>query len=52
MVEPTCELLNKWKMNKMPVKIIQLDNTRENNKLKERSESANWKLGIDFEFTA
>ena len=52
MVEPTCELLNKWKMNKMPVKIIWMDNAGENNKLKERSESANWKLGIDFEFTA
>jgi len=52
MVEPTCAKLLKWKQAGMPVQYIQLDNAGENKLLKTRSESSDWKLGIQFEFTA
>lgn len=52
MVEPTCAKLNKWKQAGMPVKYIRMDNAGENKKLKERADSSDWKLGINFEFTA
>ena len=52
MVEPTCVKLNRWKEGGKPVKYIRLDNAGENIALKKRSESAEWKLNIEFEFTA
>ena len=52
MVEPTCAKLQKMKMAGKPVRYIQLDNVGENVKLQERCDSAAWKLGIQFEFTA
>jgi len=52
MVEPTCEKFRRWKQAGFPVKNVQLDNYRENKLLKARCDSADWKLGIDFEFTA
>ena len=52
MVEPTCEKIQKWKSAKMPVSIIRCDNAGENKKLKDRLQSKDWKLDIDFEFTA
>jgi hypothetical protein len=52
MVEPTCEKLHRWKEAGHPVKHVRLDNAGENKKLKARSNSADWKLNIDFEFTA
>jgi hypothetical protein len=52
MVEPTCEQLHQWKLAGKQVKYIRLDNLGENKKLKTHSDSADWKLNIDFEFTA
>jgi len=52
MVEPTCEKFMRWKQAGFPVKNVQLDNSGENKLLKARCDSADWKLGIDFEFTA
>jgi hypothetical protein len=52
MIEPTCVKLNRWKQAGLAVKIMRLDNAGENKKLKERCESADWKLDIKFEFTA
>lgn len=52
MIEPTCVKLDKWRNAGMPVSYIRLDNAGENLKLKQRAESSDWKLGIDFEFTA
>ena len=52
MVEPTCQLLNKWKQAGIIVKYIRLDNAGENKKLEERADSAEWKLNINFEYTA
>gem|GEM_PF-6951265 len=52
MVEPTCELFYKWKEKGMPVKIVRMDGAGENIKLKKRTDSADWKLSIDYEITA
>ena len=52
MIEPTCAQLNKWREAGKPVSFVRLDNAGENKKLKTRTESSDWKLGINFEFTA
>jgi hypothetical protein len=52
MVKPTCEQFQKWKQNGKPVKFMGMNNAGENKLLKKRCESSNWKLGIEFEFTA
>jgi hypothetical protein len=52
MVEPTCEKLHKWREAGKPVKYLRLDNAGENKKLQERSDSSDWKLNIEFEYTA
>ena len=52
MVEPTCEMFHKWKLEGKPVGIVRCDNAGENMKLKDQCKSADWKLGIDFEWTA
>ena len=52
MIEPTCELLSKWKSQKHPVKIIRCDNAGENTKLEKRANGADWKLDVQFEYTA
>jgi hypothetical protein len=53
MVEPTCELLHKWKGQGRPVKYIRCDNAGENKKLEQRLNSNDWKMGnIRFEYTA
>ena len=44
MVEPTCELFNKWKGAGMPVQHLRMDNAGENKKLEKRLVSSNWKL--------
>ena len=36
----------------MPVKVISCDNAGENTKLEERLGSADWKLCVEFEYTA
>ena len=52
MVGPTCEKFNIWKQKGRPVKILRMDNGGENVLLKDRMNSAEWKLGITVEFTA
>jgi hypothetical protein len=52
MIKPTCAQLNRWKASGHRVKYIRMDNTGKNAALQERSDSSNWKLGIDFEYTA
>ena len=52
MVEPTCALLYQWKSQGIDVKRVRLDNAGENKTLQERSKSADWKLNLEFEFTA
>ena len=52
MIEPTCEKFQKWNDADMPVRIVRMDGSGENMKLKQRSESSDWKLGIEYEITA
>jgi hypothetical protein len=52
MVEPTCMLFEKWRQDGKPVKYLRLDNAGENIGLQKRSDSADWKLNIKFEYTA
>jgi hypothetical protein len=52
MVEPTCQLLNQWKQENTPAKYVRLDNAGENELLKARAQSKDWKLNLTFEFTA
>ena len=52
MVEPTCEQLYRWKQAGHAVQVICLDNSGKNQLLQKQSESANWKLGIEYEFMA
>ena len=52
MIEPTCEQFEKWRQAGMPVKFLRCDNAGENKKLKERADGVDWKLNIQFEFTA
>mmetsp|Transcript_11852 Transcript_11852/g.16947 ORF Transcript_11852/g.16947 Transcript_11852/m.16947 type:complete len:121 (+) Transcript_11852:3-365(+) len=47
MIEPTCELMNKWRTNGNPVTHL-----RENVKLAKRCEAVEWKLNVKVEFTA
>uniref|UniRef100_A0A7S2KWV0 Integrase catalytic domain-containing protein n=1 Tax=Leptocylindrus danicus TaxID=163516 RepID=A0A7S2KWV0_9STRA len=52
MVKPTCEKLHKLKEKGNPVKIIRLDSAGENKLLMKQADSKDWKLNIEFEFTA
>ena len=52
MVEPTCELFNKWKGAGMPVQHLRMDNAGENKKLEKRLVSSNWKLNPAIEYTS
>ena len=52
MVEPTCELIQKWKSNNKAVKFVRMDNAGENMALLKRCQSATWKHDIKFEITA
>jgi hypothetical protein len=53
MVEETCEQLHRrLKQSGRGAKIIRLDNAGENKLLQQRSQSADWKLNITYEFTA
>ena len=52
MVELTCVKLNCLKEGGKPVKYIRLDNAGENISSQKCSESAAWKLSLEFEFTA
>ena len=50
MVNPTCELFNKHKVQGRPIKIVRCDNGGENIKLEKVANGETWKLGIDFEY--
>jgi hypothetical protein len=52
MVEETCEQLHRWKESGREARNIRLDNAGENKLLQQRLQSADWKLNINFEFTA
>ncbi len=52
MVEPTCELLNMWRQNKVEVTHLRMDDGGENISLAKRLKSSDWKLPIKIEFTA
>jgi hypothetical protein len=52
MVEPTCEMLHKWKTNGKAVKYLRMDNAGENKSLQQRAASNDWKLDLTCEFTA
>ena len=52
MVEPTCEQFEKWRQAGYPVKFVRCDNAGENILLEKRCKSKDWKLNIEFEFTA
>ena len=44
--------MHRWKEAGKQVKFMRLDNAGENKMLQKRSDSADWKLNITFEFTA
>ena len=52
MAEPVCEQLCKWKQKGLGIDVIRLDNAGENKALQLRTDSEDWKLGIDCEFAA
>jgi len=52
MVEPTCEQFEKWRQAGHPVKFVRCDNAGENQLLEKRCKSKDWKLNINFEYTA
>jgi hypothetical protein len=52
MVEPTYEMLHKWKPNGNAVKYLRMDNAGENKSLQQRAASNDWKLNLTCEFTA
>jgi L-rhamnose isomerase len=52
MIEPACAQLQKWKQAGLGVTHIRMDKAGENTKLQARAESAAWKLGVQFEYTA
>ena len=52
MVIPTLNQLARWNQNGMTVKYIRLDNAGENIKLQKVSDSADYKMNLQFEFTA
>ena len=52
MVEPTLEQFSLWRGAGMPVKIVRCDNGGENKSLQTRGNSSDWKLNLQFEFTA
>src|SRR5687767_10992465 len=52
MVEPTLKELQRLKHDNKNIKFIRCDNGGENEKLEKMMESAEWKLGAKFEYTA
>ena len=50
-VEPTCELFNKWKLEGRPVQKLRQENAGENRALEKCMNSADWKLGIEIKYT-
>jgi hypothetical protein len=52
MVEPTCQLFQRWKDAGKEVRFLRMDNAGENKSLQQRCESADWKFNITCEYTA
>lgn len=52
MVEPVCTKFKQWETAGKPVTHLRMDNAGENKKLQARAESADWKLGLKYEYTA
>ncbi len=52
MEEPTFKWMNILKDKGMAIKVVRLDPTGENVKLKMQAKCAEWKLAIEFEFTS
>ena len=52
MIDPTLEQIEKWKNNGLVVKHIRLESSVENKKLQEQAERKDWKMNIDFDYTA
>jgi hypothetical protein len=51
MIEPTCEVINKWLKSGKNVKIIKCDDVGENRALEKRLKSSDWKMNLNFEYT-
>ena len=49
MIEPRCEIFNRWKQAGQPVQYVRCDNAGENLGLENRLKSSDWKLAMDFE---
>eukprot|EP00957_Ditylum_brightwellii_P122740 9360056-Ditylum_brightwellii.AAC.1 len=52
MAEPICVQVKKWKDSGLSVKYMQCDNAGENWLLEKRYNSAEWQLGVHFEYTS
>ena len=52
MVAPMCAYMNEQKLKERPIDIIRCDNAGENNLLQKTAKGPNWKLKVDFEYTA
>lgn len=52
MVEQTYEKFMKWKQRGSSVKIVGCENTDENNASEARSDSVDWKINVNFDYTA
>jgi hypothetical protein len=51
-VEPVCEQFHKWQKAGIPLTKVRCDNAGENTTLEARSQSKDWKLNLEFEYTA
>ena len=52
MIDPTSEQIEKWENNGLVVKHIRLESSGENKNLQEQAERKDWKMNIDFDYTA
>jgi hypothetical protein len=50
-VEYVCEQFKKWQQADLRVQVVRCDNGGENKALEQRAQSADWQLGLQFEFT-
>eukprot|EP00957_Ditylum_brightwellii_P083009 6310680-Ditylum_brightwellii.AAC.1 len=52
MVEPTLEKFARWEQNNRKVKFVRCNNAGENKTLEKRSQSKDWRMNPEFEYTA
>ena len=52
MVEQTYEKIMKWKQRGSSVKIVRCENAGENNSSEARSDSVDWNINVNFDYTA